>query len=178
MLLRGAPAMPKQPNSRHCFLCGLENPIGLKLAFYDDEENRVTAHFVPQTEHQGYPGVMHGGLACALLDETIGRTLVRDDIWAMTVELNVRFIKPVPLGQALTVVGEMVRLRSRTMEGRGEIRLEDGSVAVTAEAKYIRLGDAQMQQFRGELGFWQVVGEGGGAAERPQDGQHAQDEPA
>jgi uncharacterized protein (TIGR00369 family) len=144
----------KQPNSRHCFLCGVENPIGLKLSFYEDAENRVYADFQPGQEHQGYPGVLHGGITCALLDETIGRTLVRDDIWAMTVELNVRFRQPVPLGQKLTVMGELVRLRSRTMEGRGEIRLADGTVAATAEAKYIRLADDQVEQFRAELGFW------------------------
>ena len=55
----------------------------------------------------------------------------------------------------------MVRLRSRTLEGRGEIRLADGSVAVTAEAKYIRLSPDQTDAFRQELGYWQVVPEEG-----------------
>ncbi len=48
--------MDKQPNSRYCFLCGRENPIGLKLAFFDDGEDRVVAEFTPREEHQGYPG--------------------------------------------------------------------------------------------------------------------------
>jgi len=165
--------MRKQPNSRYCFLCGLENPVGLKLAFYEfgAEGDRVVACYVAREEHQGYPGVLHGGIACALLDETIGRTLVRRDIWAVTVALKVRFRKPIPLGMPLTVVGEMVKLRSRTMEGRGEIRLPDGSVAATAEARYVRLSDAQVDRFRQELGFWQVVpddeGDGGPLAEPP-----------
>ncbi len=149
--------MKKQPNSRYCLLCGMENPIGLQLAFYDQEDGQVTARFTPGEEHQGYPGVLHGGIICALLDETIGRTLVRHDIWAMTIDLQVRFRQPVPLGQELTVVGEMVRLRSRTMEGRGEVRLADGTVAATAEARYIRLSDDQLERFKAELGFWQVV---------------------
>jgi len=149
--------MHKQPNSRYCFLCGMENPIGLKLAFFDDGENRVVADFTPGEEHQGYPGVLHGGFTCALLDETIGRTLVQQEIWAMTVELDVRFRKPIPLHQPLKVVGELVRLRSRTMEGKGEIRLADGSVAATAEAKYIRLPDEEVEAFQEELGYWEVV---------------------
>ena len=149
--------MHKQPNSRYCFLCGVENPTGLKVAFYADDEDRVVVRFVPREEHQGYPGVMHGGLLCALLDETIGRTLVQRDIWAMTVGLNVRFHKPVPIGEELTVTGEIVRLRSRTLEGKGEVRLADGTVAVTAEAKYYILPSDQTEQFREELGFWQVV---------------------
>ncbi len=149
--------MKKQPNSRYCFLCGLENPVGLKLAFYEDKDNRVVASYVPIEEHQGYPGVMHGGITCALLDETIGRTLVRHDLWAMTAELNVRFLQPIPLGQPLRVIGEIVRLRSRTLEGKGEIRLADDSVAATAEAKYIILSADKVAQFRAALGSWQVT---------------------
>jgi len=149
--------MQKQPNSRHCFLCGLGNPIGLKLSFYEDDENRVVTHYTPDTNYQGYPGVLHGGIICALLDETIGRTLVRHDIWAMTVELGVRFCRPVPLGEPITIVGEIVRLRSRIMEGRGEVQLSDGTIAATAEAKYIRLSEDQVSRFREELGFWEVV---------------------
>lgn len=151
--------MKRQHNSRNCFLCGVDNPIGLKLAFYELDDGRVAARFTPGEEHQGYPGVMHGGIACALLDETIGRTLENLDIWAMTVDLNTRFLKPVPLNEPITVIGEMVRLRSRTMEGKGEIRLEDGTVAVVAEARYIRLTQEKMDEFRNELSFWQIVEE-------------------
>ena len=149
--------MPRQPNSRHCFLCGVENPIGLKLAFYSLEDGRVATCFTPGEQHQGYPGVMHGGIACALLDETIGRTLEQRDIWAMTIDLNTRFHKPVPLGQPLTVIGEIERLRSRIMEGKGQIVLADGSVAVTAQARYIRLSQERIDAFRSELGYWQVL---------------------
>lgn len=149
--------MRKQPSSRYCFLCGRDNPIGLKLGFYEDEEGRVLARFTPKEHHQGYPGVLHGGITCALLDEMIGRTLVRDDTWAMTLELNTRFRKPIPIGEQLTVVGELIRRRSRTIEGKGEIRLEDGTIAATAEAKYFRLTEDQVKQFRQELGYWQVT---------------------
>lgn len=147
----------KQPNSRYCFLCGVRNPFGLRVRFYDEGEDRVVALCTPSEEYQGYPGVLHGGITSALLDETIGRTLVARDLWAMTVEISVRFLRPVPLGEPLRVVGELVRLRSRTMEGRGVVRLADGAVAATAEAKYILLNDEQTEAFRRELGWWQVV---------------------
>ena len=149
--------MQKQPNSRFCFLCGVDNPIGLKLSFYDDDQDRVVCRFTPSEEHQGYPGVLHGGITSALLDETIGRTLVKGDIWAMTVQLNVKFHQPIPLDQELTVIGEITRLRSRTLEGSGQILLADGSVGASAEAKYYRLADDQIAQFRAELGSWEVV---------------------
>jgi acyl-coenzyme A thioesterase PaaI-like protein len=60
--------MEKQPNSRMCFVCGIDNPIGLKLAFYTQDDGSVMAHFSPRPEHQGYPGYLHGGIATTLLD--------------------------------------------------------------------------------------------------------------
>jgi acyl-coenzyme A thioesterase PaaI-like protein len=60
--------MEKQPNSRMCFVCGVDNPIGLHLSFYTDDEGRTVARFRPKPEHQGYPGHLHGGLISTLLD--------------------------------------------------------------------------------------------------------------
>jgi uncharacterized protein (TIGR00369 family) len=149
--------MQKQPNSRMCFVCGMQNPIGLKAFFYQDEEGRVVAHFTGKEEHQGYPGVMHGGIVTALLDEVIGRVAIAQDLWAVTAKLEVRFRHPVPLGQPLTLVGELTRLRSRTLEAHGEIRLEDGAVAAEAEGVYIRLPQEEIERVEEELDFWKVV---------------------
>ena len=149
--------MQKQPNSRLCLVCGMQNPIGLKVFFYQEEEGRVVAHFTGKEEHQGYPGVIHGGIVTALLDEVIGRVAIAQDLWAVTAKLEVRFRHPVPLGQPLTLIGEMTRLRSRTLEGRGEIRLEDGTVAVEAESVCIRLPQEEIERAEEELDFWKVV---------------------
>jgi acyl-coenzyme A thioesterase PaaI-like protein len=61
--------MEKQPNSRMCFVCGIENPIGLKLKFYTDDVGRCIARFQPKLEHQGYAGQLHGGVISSPLDE-------------------------------------------------------------------------------------------------------------
>jgi acyl-coenzyme A thioesterase PaaI-like protein len=66
---QGGMIVEKQPNSRMCFLCGTENPIGLHLRFYTDDEGRCIARFRPKPEHQGYPGQLHGGIISSLLDE-------------------------------------------------------------------------------------------------------------
>ena len=60
--------MEKQPNSRMCFVCGIDNPIGLHLSFYTDDQGRCIARFRPQPHHQGYPGQLHGGLISTILD--------------------------------------------------------------------------------------------------------------
>ena len=52
--------MEKHPNSRMCFVCGIGNPIGLKLKFYTEDEGRCVARFRPGSEHQATPAICTG----------------------------------------------------------------------------------------------------------------------
>ncbi len=149
--------MEKQPNSRMCFVCGIENRIGLHLRFYTDDEGGCITRFQPKPEHQGFPGQLHGGLISSLLDETMGRVLIREDVWAMTGRLEIKFSKPVPLDQELTVVGELTRNRSRAYEARGEIRLPDGTVLVEGSGVYVRIPDEIVDEAKSALDFWEVI---------------------
>jgi uncharacterized protein (TIGR00369 family) len=133
--------------------------IGLHLHFYTDDEGRCIARFRPKPEHQGYPGQLHGGLISTLLDETMGRVLTSQNVWAMTGRLEIKFARPVPLDQELTVVGELTRSGSRACKARGEIRLGDGTVLVEASGVYIRIPDQMVEDAKSELDFWQVVPE-------------------
>lgn len=150
------PASAKQPNSRHCFVCGVENGAGLGVAFYEvpgpDGGLEVEARFTARSGHQGYPGRMHGGLVSGVLDETIGRAVNAgaptgtETAWGVAVELSVRFLKPVPLDVELTARGRITRDRRRLFEGTGELLLPDGTVAVTAHGRYARLDLDEISQ--------------------------------
>ena len=124
-----------------CFVCGLKNRFGLKAQFYKTENDEIAAIFKGEEEHQGYPGRLHGGIASALLDEAIGRAInVTDpDAWGVTVELNVKFRKPVPIDREVHSVARITRDTRKLFEGTGEIVLEDGTVAVEARGTYLRL---------------------------------------
>ncbi len=139
-----------------CFVCGRDNPIGLHMHFYADADNCVHADYIPRPEHQGYPGVMHGGLITAMLDELIGRTAIASDIWCMTVEIKVRYKKPVPIGAPLKLKGEITRQTGRLLEGHGEIRLEDGTLAAEATGTFLKIPDDQMDKYKSALAWWSV----------------------
>jgi uncharacterized protein (TIGR00369 family) len=149
--------MKKQPNSQMCFVCGLENSIGLKMAFYQDAEGRVVAEFTPGDEHQGYPGVVHGGIVTAMLDETLGRVAIAAERWMVTGRLNIRFRQPIPVGETLTVVGEVVAWKKRVLEARGEIWLVDGQVGAEATGTFLEISPEQADGMEEALTFWRVV---------------------
>lgn len=127
--------------SRMCVVCGTDNPAGLHARFYELETRELLGVFTPAEHHQGYPGRLHGGIASTALDETIGRAINihHPDAWGVTIELSVRFRKPVPLDGEVRAVGRIVKDSSRLFEGTGEIVLDDGTVAVEATGRYLKM---------------------------------------
>jgi uncharacterized protein (TIGR00369 family) len=124
-----------------CFVCGADNPISLGARFLELEDGRLCAEFMMSDVHQSYPGRAHGGVISAILDETIGRAvqITDPDIFGVTLDLQVRFRKPVPLNTPLRVIAEITNRTSRLFAGEGKLLLEDGSVAAEATARYLQL---------------------------------------
>lgn len=127
--------------SKNCLVCGVENEFGLKTRFYQTADNEVIALFHPLDRHQSYPNVTHGGISAAILDETIGRAIMcfyDETTFGMTIELKLRYKKPVPYGVELKAIGRITRDAGRIFEGTGEIYLPNGELAVAAEGKYMK----------------------------------------
>jgi acyl-coenzyme A thioesterase PaaI-like protein len=150
----------KQYNSKLCFICGLKNNSGLQASFYETESAELVACFIPTLEHQSYPGRLHGGIAAAILDETMGRAILvgnEKEIWGLTIELNVIYKKPIPLGVELKVVARISEESSRFFQGTGEILLPDGVVAVVARGKYLKAPLEKIADFDRVENEWHVV---------------------
>src|SRR5664280_2161974 len=125
--------------SRMCMVCGRDNASSLKARFYELDDGEILGVFAPLEIHQSYPGRVHGGVITAMLDETIGRAVNITDhaAWGVTVEITVRFRKPVPVGEEVRVLARLTRDTSRLFEGSGEIRLADGTLAAEATGRYM-----------------------------------------
>ncbi|HEY43548.1 MAG TPA: PaaI family thioesterase [Anaerolineae bacterium] len=149
----------KQENSKMCLVCGLKNPFGLKTSFYELENEELLAIFRPSEEHQSYPGRLHGGIATAVLDETIGRSiLMKDrDIWGVTIHFSTHYRQPVPLDEEIRVIGRIDHIAHRYFEGSGEILLKDGSVAVEGKGKFLKLPLDDIADFNAEEQEWRVT---------------------
>ena len=149
--------MKKQPNSQMCFACGIENPIGLKLGFYETDAGQVLCRYTPCEDHQGYPDVLHGGIVLTVLDEVTSRACIAAVGWVLTAKMEVRYRQPVPLGQPLLAVGEIVDQRKRRLVAHGELRLPDGTVGAEATGTFIRMSAEQSAGMADMMAYWRVV---------------------
>jgi uncharacterized protein (TIGR00369 family) len=125
--------------SKNCMVCGVDNPFGLKARFFETALKEVIAVVTLGEQHQSYPGIAHGGISATLLDEVIGRAIMchhDQDTFGVTLGLDMKYRKPVPLGVELKVVGRIIK-NGRIFTGSGELYLPDGQVAVSATGKYM-----------------------------------------
>lgn len=121
-----------------CFVCGKGNAYGLQLEFKVDKENRtIETTWIPARHHEGYRNIVHGGLVSTVLDEAMAKLSTYLDIPAVTAELTVRFLRPVPPDQPLRVVGRIIEQRRRVLMAEAEALLANGNPAATAQAKLI-----------------------------------------
>ncbi len=88
-------------------MCGRENSSGLKMVWYNNlESNRVEAIVTIGEQFNGYPGIAHGGIVAAILDETSGRAAMLDgnfDNLFVTLRLNMTYRKPTPTNTPLSI---------------------------------------------------------------------------
>jgi uncharacterized protein (TIGR00369 family) len=150
-----------QPNSRHCFVCGLENHHGLQLRFYETGPGEVTADYIVPDHFQGYPGVVHGGIVTALLDEVTGRAQMNDDHtrFMYTAKLEIRFRKNVPIDTPLRVVGQVEKTKSRMASSTGKIYGPGDELLAEAKALLVNLPEEAIQSEDLETLGWKVYEE-------------------
>ena len=149
----------KLPNSRNCFACGMENPIGLKLEMYaDSQTGGVICNYTIPKIYEGYPNIAHGGVVTTILDEAISRVYMVADHnrFMYTAKLTTKYRKHVPVEQPLRITGEWIKDRGRTAEARAAIYDAGGELLAEGEALLVSLPPDDMNAVNlDELG-WSV----------------------
>jgi acyl-coenzyme A thioesterase PaaI-like protein len=132
----------------NCFGCGRLNAHGLQLTFYPDERGGVWSRFVPEERFEGYTGMVHGGVISTVLDEVMAWSLYREQIWAVTGSLSVRYRAPIRVGQETRAIGWQVDRRGRRIEMAGEIQEVGGKVLASATATFVQVPESQAEEWR------------------------------
>jgi len=151
--------MIKQPNSLHCFICGIENPIGLKLKIYVINEGSIETTYTAPEHFQGYPGVLHGGIVAAILDEISGRALMGDPSsprFMFTGKLEVKYRKNVPIGKPLRIVGKAGKSKGKMAEGWAGIYNENNELLAEATTLLIDVPQSLLEQTDADTLGWKI----------------------
>jgi len=131
-------AMKQQlPEHGSCFVCGTKNPHSIGLAWWLEDGGIVTSEFTLTDAQQGPPGHAHGGASAAILDEAMGVAVWAAGLRVVAVNLKIDYRRPVPLGQRVAVRARISRHNKRKAWTRGEIVLQDGTVAVEGRGIYV-----------------------------------------
>jgi acyl-coenzyme A thioesterase PaaI-like protein len=147
-----------------CFICGLENPVGLHLHIYETEPGVVESIYTAPEHFQGYPGVLHGGIVGAIIDEISGRALMGSDPmnprFMFTAKLEVRYRRNVPIGKPLKIVGKAGKSKSRSAEAwAGIYEAETGELLAEGSTLLMNVPEDQIDSSQlNELG-WKVYPE-------------------
>jgi len=123
-----------------CFVCGPNNPLGLKIPFEIDRAGKkIRGEFTPGPEYQGFQGIIHGGVITTLLDEAMVKLAFELGISAVTAWIEVRFLTPLMTGEKISVSAIITRDEKKLIEATAEACASNGNVIAKAKGKLIRL---------------------------------------
>jgi len=149
-----------QPNSKMCFICGLENPVGLKLRIYETEPGVVETTYTAPEHFQGYPGVLHGGIIATIIDEVSGRSLMgtaEQTRFMFTARIEVKYRKNVPIGRPLRIVGKALKDRGHSAEAwAGIYDAQSGELLAEGSTLLVNVPQDRMDMSSLEEMGWKV----------------------
>jgi len=124
--------------SNHCFGCGIDNPHGMKLKFeYDERGGRFTARIRLNKRFAGPPGHAHGGIIATILDEAMSKLNKPNGITAVTSEMTVNYLRPVPLNRPLQVESHETGLDGRRRFRSAEISDDRGNTLALGRGVFV-----------------------------------------
>ena len=121
-------------HKNRCFGCGQHNPIGLKMTFSRDGDT-LRSEITPDSDYQGWPGLVHGGILTLILDEAMNNMAYSMGIPCVTASLEVRLKQPIEVGIPLIVTASVTRKSRKLIETRAKICSQDGTIIAEGKSK-------------------------------------------
>ena len=129
----------------YCFACGQNNPDGMRLRFtYDEARNSYVCRFRLDKRYTGPPGHCHGGIIATILDEAMGKVNKLRQVVALTSEITINYLKPVPLNKPLRVESREVKVKGRRHVNMAEILNQGGEVLARGRGLFIAIDPHKM----------------------------------
>ena len=116
-----------------CFGCGQNNPIGLKLSFQWDGKT-ARAEFTPTKLHQGWSGLVHGGIITCILDEAMGYAALFEGMNCVTAKMQAKLRRPASIDEPLIITSSTIKKTRKLIETKAAISLKDGTLIAEGTA--------------------------------------------
>ena len=129
-----------------CFGCGQTNKTGLRLKFFVDEERTIVCRVRLAQRFEGPPGHAHGGIIATLLDEAMSKANRQFGVLAMTRQMEVEYLKPVPLGAPLLLTGRHANSSGRKHHCEAQLANKDGVALARAQGLFITVDAAMLDR--------------------------------
>ncbi len=127
-------------DNQACFVCGKKNPGGLQASFTIDRENlSIKGEFTPGEIHQGFAGIVHGGIIATLLDEAMVKLAFEAGIYAVTAWMEIKYISPLYVGEKLHIEAQLTKTHKRLLEGEAEAKTSEGRLIARAKGKLLKV---------------------------------------
>jgi uncharacterized protein (TIGR00369 family) len=126
-------AMRLSRNTQNCYVCGPANASGLQIRFQQDGERGARGEYTALREHCGWPGLLHGGISFALMDEALAYAIYFQGLFGVTAKAETRFREPIPEGSQVIIRAWVVEQRRKLVIAKAEIRLNDAGGKLLAE---------------------------------------------
>jgi uncharacterized protein (TIGR00369 family) len=142
---RGHSTVYVRLQKNYCFACGKSNPDGMRLRFsYDEKIDGFVCRFRLGKRYTGPPGHAHGGIIATILDEAMGKVNKLRQVVALTSEITVNYLKPVPLNKPLRVESREVKVTGRRHINMAEILNQKGDVLARGQGLFIAIDPQKM----------------------------------
>jgi len=129
----------KLETNGNCFVCGENNPNGLRLSFeIDKEKQTLKTMFVASPTFQGWDGIVHGGILSTLLDEAMAKLVYELGYQAVTASIEIKFKKPAPILEPLLVYGEVTEVSRRLIRAKARIAKNDGTILAVGMSTFMK----------------------------------------
>jgi uncharacterized protein (TIGR00369 family) len=129
----------QQAHHSHC-LFQLNPPVD-NLRFCFSEKGILTGRFVFSTKHQGYNGVVHGGIIAAVIDASMVQCCMGHGIIAYTTDLSIRYRNPVRIGVPIQLVTRIVDMARGVLFSLECSVAQEGQVYVSAKGRFFKIAN-------------------------------------
>jgi uncharacterized protein (TIGR00369 family) len=144
-------------NSKKCFVCGEENFSGLQMTFIELDDGTVQAKYTVKEVYQGWPGITHGGIVAAILDEVMAKLVVRngtDNRYMVTAKLEIKYRKPVPIGEEIVVSARKIVDKGKIVKASALLRNINQEILAEAESTFIQVNETLLNKLTQSQDLW------------------------